>query len=824
MKSHYAVLLGSVYDQYKDQEIRELVEPIKQYILSPERLWQEQYVTNKEKPLFSESEFKRYIKGALYGIKWPKPTFRFPVAMAFIQAVNDLHGLIFQLDGYKQCKLRNLDKTIPENEQWKSQLYMFATKLESQHMILLIQELEANGRHVNALIHDAIEINGIIDQSFMGNILNRLYARGFYDTVGIQVKSKSESIHALKHEIQSLYNEYTPIEYDQINLSEISGDMNEQDGDNENELSVDAGKLIRNVTMESVYLLPCVLSEFKKMEAEQGTDLHSLCKILTTPVVFFYKRPDGQFSEPQSESQIIQVCRDMMIVYYDNPCGKKKTRHRIIDLWLDYPHKAYTYYGYGWFPNPSLVPRNYLNTFTGLAVEQIVLSTQDRQNPQYLELFEFFKWLLLYILDTESGHYDYWFTWIRNLFRNPGSKSLVNMWLFSDIRGNGKSTIQTVIRKMIGQDYSWEAPGDQLFDKFNKLLDKCLLIVLDDNSRLTRDECDKLKKHTTQEELSKRCMFTDSQKTVDYTQYWIIANNANMFVEKNDRRNMVSSTSAAPFGPDDPRKIMCKNLKNTPPVWRLIYEWFMLPEHAVDPEFDFAGNRPFSSTYEKMKNSSMGSFLRVYRDWILGYALNSSCRTAERLNSNQNRSFYQDENDQSIMDQLAKIPDIDSSMNAYESHYLGILQLNPRQFYSTNPSLDTGEIFPDEEIGIPIKQLYQKSYLKLTSGNGVGNGSADKESRITVDQRYFEEHLAEELDHLDLSGKARTLKQRTDYNRAGVCYGKGYARHGVHDTDEGSSKFGYKNKNVWMFHLPTALKWLYIHGHIAKSDLLPFYG
>lgn len=135
-----------------------------------------------------------------------------------------------------------------------------------------------------------------------------------------------------------------------------------------------------------------------------------------------------------------------------------------------------------------------------------------------------------------GGDVDNIINWMAHVIQNPTKKVLWSPILVGT-KGNGKTTMATVISKIVGDRYSKVVDKETLSDKFNGWIsDKCYAVVEEIKVGSDFNIIDKIKKYVTNSTLPMRAMKTDSADETNHCDFMICSNHIDALKIENDER------------------------------------------------------------------------------------------------------------------------------------------------------------------------------------------------------------------------------------------------------------------------------------------------
>lgn len=173
----------------------------------------------------------------------------------------------------------------------------------------------------------------------------------------------------------------------------------------------------------------------------------------------------------------------------------------------------------------------YYNNFSGFEIKPLD-KIESIENKKSVKLF---MKLLRFIFSTATEENLNWFIhWVAEGLRNPSVKMRTAVVIWSNMEGNGKSTIGYVLSKLYGK-YAGNITSAALKSQYNNFICNKLFITSDeltgeevDNVKETKRYMDQLKNLITQNEVMINAKYMNTYIIKDYAKYFFTSNNINM--------------------------------------------------------------------------------------------------------------------------------------------------------------------------------------------------------------------------------------------------------------------------------------------------------
>lgn len=801
-KCWYSLLLSRALARNPNQELRESFEPIRQFINSPEPMFYEQFVTNKDSPMLKSDsiDFKAWCNLLITGGEWfdcdgkpmaalhsTKQVRKFPLATTFWGAVQSLLGFTKNDPIYMEQEPRQQ----PRSSSQKTKMHLFITLMESellQKMKLTTTEL---GLPFQFPTFDGFETRLLLDDELI-QFNQHLHSNGVPELIIVAQKPKHQSVQLMRQKIRDFLAEHDPLEC----LNEIEIDDDPEPA---------PLNLKRFAAWEQdAFSSPEFLDLVETYEADQSKgDRYCLFQTMYPEIQYWYKLPSGLLVGPLSKTKMEDSWASYGFDFVTHKMNKKTDEMEeelnqmpFIKVWMKYPYGKW-YEGYGWYPDPDQTPSHYYNTFTGFKVDFIELTDANREDPDVKQLADFFFFLVEYNCG-DAVTYREFLRWIYYKHKYRGHKTRVLIFLYSAMKGTGKSTITTVLQEQFGTDITWQPSMGQLFEKHNAKARTSILTVLEEEAIPQQEYC-RLRSMITQDIGSTRAMNKDSVTTMDHTDY-ICSTNLIPFIDKNERRMVIIECRQGKLAEDAQQ--LCGKLKRGAKshlAWKLIIERILNdPDNQIDIDYSFEERFPRTDAYSDAAYLSEPAVIRFIRETIIQEALTHSVKPP-----------LSDDDAKTLSDLLPIINQMHPDMSL-------VINIDPYMFLNIdsngNYRDNDGRLRIEPEIQIPAKKLHRQ-FIKYSEDHNY-QGDEGKEMKFSK----FEHSLAS---YFNL-----TLSQRSSYgaqfNEAGAKLAKGNVRFGKSDSIYGDPIRGYSNVSCITLQLPVLFNWMYITGHISKNEIVPF--
>lgn len=173
----------------------------------------------------------------------------------------------------------------------------------------------------------------------------------------------------------------------------------------------------------------------------------------------------------------------------------------------------------------------YYNTFDGYQIKPLENVKGLDKKPAVKMFMQLLNFLCR---DLEPENFKWFLHWIAEGLRNPGTKMRTAVIVWSNMEGNGKSTIGLLLSRLYGK-YSTTVTSSMLQSQYNQFLQEKLFIMSDEltgedveNVKEVKQYMDQLKNLITQDEVVINAKYMRPKTIKDYARYYFTSNNINM--------------------------------------------------------------------------------------------------------------------------------------------------------------------------------------------------------------------------------------------------------------------------------------------------------
>ncbi|BAU80348.1 highly derived D5-like helicase-primase [Tokyovirus A1] len=205
-------------------------------------------------------------------------------------------------------------------------------------------------------------------------------------------------------------------------------------------------------------------------------------------------------------------------------------------------HLSFTVHGLCFFPfspeeDDSRLPVEYINTFEGFKAQPVDEGV-DREKIQPLLDHLFGVWA-----DSSKENYEYILSWLSHIIKNPREKTGVALVILSEAQGAGKGIITDfLLDKVFGRKLG-KCIGDieRVVHRFNSVLDKKLLVVLDEMNQVDagayHKSFDVIKHLITEKTVQIERKGVETTEEESFVNFLLTTNNTfSVKIEQSDRR------------------------------------------------------------------------------------------------------------------------------------------------------------------------------------------------------------------------------------------------------------------------------------------------
>ena len=188
-------------------------------------------------------------------------------------------------------------------------------------------------------------------------------------------------------------------------------------------------------------------------------------------------------------------------------------------------------------PNEKEVEGEQYNIFKGFGYEYIETNITDKHK----EIFqEFLGYILKSICENNKKSYHYLMSFIANILQNPSFKPHICPIFYSKEKGTGKSSFSNLIRKVLGNQFSYAGNIREIVEKHSTSSHFKFLNVIEElDKKMAMTTYENLKDKIQKEKTNINKKNKDIQEYNDYTRYIICLNDFNSLQLDRDNRRFV---------------------------------------------------------------------------------------------------------------------------------------------------------------------------------------------------------------------------------------------------------------------------------------------
>lgn len=344
--------------------------------------------------------------------------------------------------------------------------------------------------------------------------------------------------------------------------------------------------------------------------------------------------------------------------------------------------------------------RNNYNMFYGYGFQEIDIDIQEEEMMNF-ELF--LVYLKKYVCEDSDEQYEYFMSFLANIIQEPTFKPQIAAIFYSQEKGTGKSSLCKMLKKIIGDLYSFIGNIRVVVDKHSTSSHYKLLNVVEElDKKMGNDTYETIKDKIQADESNINKKFKDICEVRDYTRFIFTTNEYNSMKLDRDHRRFIVFT-----------------FKKTN------------DSHIIDL---------LNQVYEEKPNT----YIRLFGEYLATYDIKFNQRKEwidKRCGSNKIKLFLKNDSvDEFLLSMFNGELEDDTCCLIEEDEEIIVKQLNCWKLYKNNTEYTTTK--PNF-----YKQMREKDFV-IKSKSGIHKFTIDKEG---LGDYLKDKLLIEDEDEIDIS-------------------------------------------------------------------------
>lgn len=186
--------------------------------------------------------------------------------------------------------------------------------------------------------------------------------------------------------------------------------------------------------------------------------------------------------------------------------------------------------------NPTGVKRsNNYNLFNGYGYSKIEEVITEEHREKFNKFIDYIK---MYVCSGDEEIYDYFINFLANIIQEPDFKPHISYVFYSSEKGTGKSSFCKMLKKLIGDLYSFIGNIRMIFNTHSTASEFKILNVIEElDKKLCNETIEQLKDNIQRDDCILNKKYKDIVEMKDYVRYIITLNDfKSLQLDRNQRR------------------------------------------------------------------------------------------------------------------------------------------------------------------------------------------------------------------------------------------------------------------------------------------------
>ena len=266
------------------------------------------------------------------------------------------------------------------------------------------------------------------------------------------------------------------------------------------------------------------------------------------------------------------------------------------------------------------------NIFNGYKADNIDLDCDIDYN-RIQPILDHIK--IVYCSGNEE-YYEYFINWLSRMIQDPEKRPQVALVFYNDEHGTGRNTFTNFFGKCIlGMELAKSIhKPDRIFGRFNSVLAKCLLLVIEETSAEMKKFCEDLKNLITEPTITIEKKNIDANTFTNYVNIIMLTNNKDILdIDDKDRRFAIIESSDCKKGDKDYFKDLYECMDDR--MNQKLFYMYLKNEVKCDwTPMDFQVKRPITKAYRRQQGVNSKNYKKyihhiVSDDGVKCYGINN---------------------------------------------------------------------------------------------------------------------------------------------------------------------------------------------------------
>ncbi len=200
-------------------------------------------------------------------------------------------------------------------------------------------------------------------------------------------------------------------------------------------------------------------------------------------------------------------------------------------------------------------------------------------------------------------YYEYFINWLSRMIQDPEKRPQVALVFYNEEHGTGRNTFTNFFGECIlGMELAKSIhKPERIFGRFNSVLAKCLLLIVEETSAEMKKFCEDLKNLITEPTITIEKKNIDANTFTNYVNIIMLTNNKDILdIDDKDRRFAIIETSDCKKGDEEYFKKLYECMKDR--MNQKLFYMYLKNEVKCDwSPMDFQVKRPITKAYRRQQ-------------------------------------------------------------------------------------------------------------------------------------------------------------------------------------------------------------------------------
>ena len=266
------------------------------------------------------------------------------------------------------------------------------------------------------------------------------------------------------------------------------------------------------------------------------------------------------------------------------------------------------------------------NIFNGYKADNIELDCEI----DYSRIQPILDHIKIVYCSGNEEYYIYFINWLSRMVQDPDNRPQVALVFYNEEHGTGRNTFTNFFAKCIlGMELAKSIhKPDRIFGRFNSVLSKCLLLIIEEACGDLKKFCEDLKNLITEPTITIEKKNIDAGTFTNYVNVIMLTNNKDILdIDDKDRRYAVFESSDCKKGDSEYFKILYKCMEDR--MNQKLFYMYLKDEVKCDwSPMDFQVKRPITKAYRRQQ----GVNSKNYKKYIHHIVSDNGVKCNEYMN------------------------------------------------------------------------------------------------------------------------------------------------------------------------------------------------